>query len=264
MSGKLAAVVAHPDDDAYGIACVVALHGDDPRFRFTLVHATDGEAGAIAEGSNATRATLGAVRREEDRRAWQKLGRTPDRHEWFGYPDGGLAGVDFDELVERIAAVLAEERPDVVVTFGPDGVTGHPDHVTIGRATTEAFLRLVRDGGAGLRRLTYAAIRQSVVDRWNQRRVAAGLPAWDPHTVYHLRGVPDDQIDIDVDTSSVASRVRAAMLEHRTQWADMKPPGFTEAQLIKIVSRETEVIAWPPPAADGRWPRPLSDVFEGL
>ena len=38
--------------------------------------------------------------------------------------------------------ILDEERPDVVVTFGPDGITGHPDHITIGAATTEAFLQL--------------------------------------------------------------------------------------------------------------------------
>lgn len=46
----LAAVVAHPDDDAYGISALVALHADEPGFRFVLLHATDGEAGSMAEG----------------------------------------------------------------------------------------------------------------------------------------------------------------------------------------------------------------------
>jgi LmbE family N-acetylglucosaminyl deacetylase len=257
---RLMGVVAHPDDDAYGLAALVALYGDDPGFRFVLVHATDGEAGGIAEGSGASRATLAAVRREEDRRAWQVLERASERHEWFGYPDGGLAEVRFEELVDRVGAVLAQERPDVVVTFGPDGITGHPDHITIGRATTEAFLRFADDGGPGFARLVYGAIRQSVVDRWNQRRVAAGLPPWDPDTVYHLRGVPDEQIDIEIDTSSVAPRVRAAMLEHRTQWADLNPPGLTQQQRLNSLSRETEVIAWPRPRPTQR----LSSVFQGL
>jgi LmbE family N-acetylglucosaminyl deacetylase len=256
----LGVVVAHPDDDAYGVAALVAMHAGDPGFRFVLVHATDGEEGQIAEGSGATRATLGAVRREEDERAWRTLGRSPDRHEWFGYPDGGLAEVPFDELVDRIAAVLAEERPDVVATFGPDGITGHPDHVTIGLATTEAFLRLAGDGGPGLRRLVYGAIRQSMIDRWNRRRVAAGLEPWDPDTVYHLRGVPDDRIGIVIDTSAVAPRVRAAMREHRTQWSDMNPAGVPESELEKNVSRETQVIAWP---ATGPG-RVLGDIFEDL
>lgn len=256
----LAAVVAHPDDDAYGISSIVALHGDDPRFRFVLIHATDGEGGEIAEGSGATRETLGAVRREEDRRAWLALGRVPDRHEWFGYPDGRLAEVDPDELEGRISHVLAEERPDVVVTFGPDGITGHPDHIAISRATTQSFHRLVEDGGSGFRRLTYGVIRQSVIDRWNVKRAAQGMEPWDPETLYHLRGIPDGDVDIDIDTTSVAPRVRAAMREHRTQWRDMNPLGVPEEELLKSVSRETQVIAWPPRESD----RVLKDIFEGL
>ena len=63
-----------------------------------------------------------------------------------------------------------------------------------------------------------------MIDRWNHRRVQAGLSAWDPDTVYHLRGVPDEPIDIDIDTSAVAPLVRRAMQEHRTQWNDMNNP----------------------------------------
>ena len=99
-----------------------------------------------------------------------------------------------------------------------------------------------------------------MIDRWNRRRVEAGLPAWDPDIVYHLRGVPDERIDIDIDTTGVALLVRRAMLEHRTQWKDMNTPEATEEQRVKSVSRETEVIAWPPV-------RPglvLTDVSEDL
>ena len=87
----LVMVVAHPDDDAYGIASTVALHADDPEFRFVLVHATDGEGGDIALGFPATRETLGSIRRAEDEAAWRAVGREPDRHEWLGLPDGELA-----------------------------------------------------------------------------------------------------------------------------------------------------------------------------
>ncbi len=259
-SRTLAAVVAHPDDDAYGVAGLVALHHHDPGFRFFLVHATDGEGGAIAEGSGATPETLGAVRREEDRRAWVRIGCEPYRHDWFGYPDGGLADVPDEELVGRIATILDDERPDVVVTFGPDGITGHPDHVTIGRATTDAFLRLAGGPGPGLRRLTYGAIRQSVIDKWNRRRISAGEEPYDPTVVYHLRGVPDERIDIDIDTTGVARLVRDAMLEHRTQWNDMNSPAESDDEKVKHVSRETQVIAWP----SERPGRVLGDVFEGL
>jgi hypothetical protein len=53
----LAFVAAHPDDDVMGAAGIVALRRDDPDLRFVLIHATDGEAGEIAPGSNITRRT---------------------------------------------------------------------------------------------------------------------------------------------------------------------------------------------------------------
>lgn len=260
MSRTLAMVVAHPDDDAYGVAGTVALHADDPEFRFVLVHATDGEAGQIHPASGAARENLGAVRREEDRRGWRTLGREPDRHEWLGLPDGGLTGAPYDALVDRVAEILGQERPDVVLTFGPDGITGHPDHITIGRAATDAFHRFVGDGGSGFKRLLYGAIRQSVVDNWSQRRIAQGLEPWDPTKVYHLRGVPDDEFDILVDTTSVAPRVRAALLEHRSQWHDVNDGSLTPEEHLKAVSMEAAIIAWP----KERPGRVLSDLFDGL
>jgi LmbE family N-acetylglucosaminyl deacetylase len=72
---SLAFVVAHPDDDAYGIAGSVALHATDPGFRFILIHATDGGGGAIREGLPATRESLGETRRAEDQVAWRPAGR---------------------------------------------------------------------------------------------------------------------------------------------------------------------------------------------
>jgi LmbE family N-acetylglucosaminyl deacetylase len=141
------AVVAHPDDDAYGIAGSVALHAKDPDFRFILVHATDGGAGDLREGFPATRQNLGQVRRLEDEAGWQALGRMPDRHEWLGYPDGELERLPFNDLVDAVSQVLVEEQPQVVFAFGPDGVFGHPDHITIGAATDAAFLRSAAEAG---------------------------------------------------------------------------------------------------------------------
>ncbi len=119
MSRRLAAIVAHPDDDTWGVAGTVALHAEDPAFRFVLVHVTSGEAGQIAEGSGATPETLGAIREEEDRRSWVVLGRVPDRHEWFHLPDHAVEDQPYEDLVERIAVVLRAERPDVVDHLRP-------------------------------------------------------------------------------------------------------------------------------------------------
>jgi LmbE family N-acetylglucosaminyl deacetylase len=260
VSRTFAAVVAHPDDDTFGVAGTVALHAADPGFRFILVHATSGEAGPIADPSLATRETLGRVREDEDRRSWSALGREPDRHEWLRYPDHGLADVPFDELVGRIAAILADERPDVVTTFGPDGITGHPDHVAVGAATTEAFHRLRREGAGGFRRLIQVAIPQSMLDTWNERLVAAGREPMDPAQMYHPRGVPDETIGLHVDTSSVAARVVEALREHRTQAGDLEDR-FSEDDQLEAVSGERGVIAWPPRAPGDPV---LRDAFAGL
>ncbi len=259
MTRRLGVVVAHPDDDTFGCAGTVALHAEDPEFRFVLVHATAGEAGQIAEGSGATRERLGEIRRDEDRRSWVALGREPDRHECLGYADGGLGDVPFDELVDRVAAIFREDPPDVVVTFGPDGVTGHVDHVTVGKAATEAFHRCRVEGPAGFARLLHLGIKQSDLDAWNEQLIAEGKDPMDPTKMFEPRGVPDETMGVEVDCSPVVERVRAALLEHRTQAGDVDD--WTEDQQRAFLGSEHHVIAWPP-----REPGEpvLSDVFEGL
>lgn len=257
----IAVVVAHPDDDAYGCAGSIALHEHDPGFRFVLVLATDGAAGQIAAGIPAVPATLGAWRRTESANAWRAHGTVPVRHEWLDYDDGHLAEADFAQLVERVRGILEEERPQVVATFGPDGVTGHRDHIVIGRAADAAFHLARRVPGPGLRRLVHGAIRASVFERWNTGRKRAGVPPWDPTREYHLRPVPDEQIGIEVDTSAVCSRVVAGLLEHRSQREVLMEPGTSVRRWERMVSREPSVIAWPPRAAGAPV---LSDLFEGL
>ena len=133
------------------------------------------------------------------------MGRVPDRHEWLGFPDGQVADVPFEELVNAIAAVLAEEEPDVVVTFGPDGIFGHPDHIAVGAATDAAFAKLAGDGQkAGFRRLLHCAISESVFERWQEQRKQLGLELFDPDRMYHMRPVPDDRIGVTVDCRPVA------------------------------------------------------------
>jgi LmbE family N-acetylglucosaminyl deacetylase len=258
MSRTLLVVVAHPDDDAWDVAGVVALHAGDPGFRFVLIHATDGAAGMIAEGSGATPETLGEVRRREDQQAWRTLGREPDRHIWLDLPDGAVAETPYDDLVDRIAAIMAEEQPDVVMTFGPDGTTGHPDHITVGRATDEAFLRHAEEGGSGFHRLLHFAISPDVLDWWNGARAALGMAPFDPAQIYHPRAT-QDPIGVVLDTSSVANRVEAGLLEHKTQAGDIHPPEWAEGDRLRMLSTATFVVAYPKDHTGV-----LTDVFAGL
>jgi LmbE family N-acetylglucosaminyl deacetylase len=253
---RLAAVVAHPDDDTFACSGSVALHAHEPEFRFSLVHVTSGEAGMISDPSLATRETLGEVREQEDRRSWIALGRTPDRHDFLRYPDGGLGEVSLDELVDRIARILRDEHPDVVITFGPEGVTGHIDHVTVGRATTEAFHRCRVEGGDGFRRLLYSSLPRSMLEGFNADLVARGQEPIDSTQPFQPRAVPDDTIGVEVDCSDVVDRKWAAIFEHRTQAND-----FSEDLDDEFFRNEPHVIAWPD---SPRGSSVLRDVFEGL
>lgn len=256
----LAFVCAHPDDDVMNAAGHVWLRRDDPSFRFVLVIATYGEAGQISPGSGATRETLGSIRRIEDIAGWDVVGRQPDRREWLGLPDGGLADLPDGLLDDRIAAILAQERPDVVITFGRDGITGHPDHIAIGAATDAAFLRFAGDGGIGFRRLLHAAYPQSSFDRMNAWRIAQGKAPLDPTRVYDARGVPDEQIDCTVDLSEAWPTTREAMRAHRSQW---NPPwsDHHDGQWRESAGAAHLVQAWPPRERPA--PR-MTDVFQGL
>ncbi|SDP03398.1 N-acetylglucosaminyl deacetylase, LmbE family [Pedococcus dokdonensis] len=262
----LVAVVAHPDDDAYGIAGTVALHADEPGFRFVLVHATEGEGGDIRPGFDATPETLGRIRRAEDEAAWRAVGRVPDRHEWLGLPDGGVADVPFDDLVDRLWAVLDEEQPDLVFTFGPDGIFGHPDHVAVGAATDAAFARGVAQAEArggprtAFRRLVHGAIPESVFQRWNAQRQAMGLTVFDPTQTYQMRGVPDEQIGIEVDLRPVARAVVAGLREHRSQHHVFIDDPDDIPRWERIMSGEWHVVAWPAERRETR----LRDMLEGL
>lgn len=238
----------------------VALHAADPGFRFILVHATDGGAGEIREGFPATRATLGAIRRQEDEAAWRALGRVPDRHVWLGYPDGELDRVPVNELTQAVSAVLDEERPTVVATFGPDGVFGHPDHIAIGAATDAAFLGQASSDGTAFRRLLHGVVPDSVFQRWNGQRARLGLPVFDPTQMYHMRGVPDEEIGMAVDCSAVSAQIVAGLQQHRSQHHVMADDAEDTERWQRVVTREWYVVAWPPAErAVG-----LADVFEGL
>ena len=262
MTRRVACVFAHPDDDTYGVAGSLALRAG-PDLEVTVIMTTSGEAGMIADASLATRENLGAVREEEDRASWAALGLEPAIH-FLRHPDGGVADVPVDELVERYVAILREARPDVVITFGPDGVTGHTDHVAVGAAATTAFhaaraARAARAAGSdGFHRLLFVSIPQSSMDRFNELLRGRGMDPIDPTQEFQPRGVPDDAIGVIVDCSSVYERKLEALRRHRTQ-AELEDVPFEMWR--EVLAREAFVLEFPVRAPDAPV---LRDLFEGL
>ncbi len=257
MTWKLAAVFAHPDDDAFGISGTCALHAND--LELLVVFATSGETGRISDPSLATRETLGRVREGEALAAYQVLGIEP-RLKFLRHPDGGVSRVPRHDLRLEVEEALEAFRPHVVITFGPEGITAHEDHITIGAVATEAFDALRgKLGGAAPRRLLHIAIGQGLMDRLSDEFRARGLEPPDPTEPFQPRGVPDESIAVRVDCSSVVSLKLNALREHRTQAADLED--LPQDLWPEVLSTERFVMARPErPAGEPV----LADVFEDL
>jgi LmbE family N-acetylglucosaminyl deacetylase len=132
---RLLGVFAHPDDEVFCAGGTFARYAKTGA-EIMVVCATRGEAGQIRDAGLATRRTIAAVREQELRSACDRLGVRHVR--LLDHRDGELPDLDFDSLAGEIVTVVREFRPDIVVTFGPDGGYGHPDHVRISEATTAA------------------------------------------------------------------------------------------------------------------------------
>jgi LmbE family N-acetylglucosaminyl deacetylase len=68
-----------------------------------------------------------------------------DDHTCLDLPDGGLAAIKFETGVATVGAVIERVGPDTILTFGPDGITGHPDHIAIGDWAAEAAATVLGD-----------------------------------------------------------------------------------------------------------------------
>ena len=171
-----------------------------------LICATRGELGTDDPRQDPRR--LAGRRERELRCAMAHLGV----HDvWvLGHPDGACADVDDVEVVPALTDAMRSLQPDLVVTFGPDGITNHPDHRAISRWTTLAWL------GAGEhrdRRLLYATMTQSFVERHRRDYseiplTVEGSPIWTPENEIVLRIEPD---------SDEQARKRAALRSHESQ-----------------------------------------------
>jgi LmbE family N-acetylglucosaminyl deacetylase len=135
---KLMAILAHPDDESLGFGGILAKSAAE-HVETHLVTATRGERGWTGnEQDYPGLASLGDMREAELRAAAQVLGIRSV--ELLGYLDGELDQAPPSEVVAKIVDHIRRVQPQVVVTFGPDGCYGHPDHIAISQLTTAATL----------------------------------------------------------------------------------------------------------------------------
>jgi N-acetylglucosamine malate deacetylase 2 len=146
VTTDLLVIVPHPDDEVFGVGGLLAKMADDGRRTATL-HLTRGRAGRSL--GLCTPDELGAFREGELREALEALGVRDvtlwDEHDFVPDDDrgiarhAGLAAVPLPSLAARVASEIERLSPEVIVTFGPSGSNGHPDHVATYRAVTAAL-----------------------------------------------------------------------------------------------------------------------------
>ena len=133
---KLLAVLAHPDDESLGFGGTLAKYAAEGVETY-LVTATRGERGRFGSlGKGGDPAEVGRVREAELRAAAAVLGIR--EVSILGYPDGAVDQVEATTAIRAVVSHIRRIRPDVVVTFGPEGAYGHPDHIAISQFTTAA------------------------------------------------------------------------------------------------------------------------------
>jgi N-acetyl-1-D-myo-inositol-2-amino-2-deoxy-alpha-D-glucopyranoside deacetylase len=222
------AVFAHPDDEVLCGAGTLALCGARGR-PVTLVCLTRGELGPIADAQLASRDTLAVVREGELRASCDALGIEQLR--LLDLPDAGVSWAAPERgTLSTLVALIRSLRPRVLITFGPDGLYGHSDHVAVGELMGSAR-RAAADPmfcpeqltetcrPFWIPRLFYPVITaEYVVDLITQLSAAghaAQLWALRPEDFH----VPASAITASVDVASVLSLKLRALRSHRTQLA---------------------------------------------
>lgn len=197
MRKAIAAVFAHPDDEAFGPGGTLALLSKTHDVH--LIIATGGEAGKNSLKSKVK--LLSNVRKEELRESAKILGIK--KVYFLGFYDGTLSNNLYHKLASKIQKKLEQIKPETVITFEPNGVSGHIDHITVSFVTTFAVRKL-----PFVKKLLYYCLLE------NQRE------APDNYFIHFPKGYKKSEIDVEFDTTSVWDIKKKAMLSHKSQKHD--------------------------------------------
>ena len=218
---RLMAVLAHPDDESLGFGGTLAKYAAEG-VHVALVVATRGERGWTGDpDANPGLAALGQVREAELHAAATALG--VGRLTFLDQIDGELANVESGPLLARIVAEIRAFRPQVVVTFGPDGAYGHPDHIAISRLTTTAVMLAADPAYPVIGDVEPARVSKFYYRIWTEPEVALFRSVFGDIAI-EVDGVrrelivwPEWAVSTRFDTADYWSGVQSAVLCHQSQ-----------------------------------------------
>lgn len=211
----LLAIFAHPDDETFrpgGTLALLAQHG----VRVKLLTFTRGGAGSCGDPPLCTPDELPDVRELELRCACAAFNIRPPH--LLDYKDGHLEEAEAGPMIAQILSIVDEIKPKVWLSFGPDGLSGHPDHLAVGHWAREAFQ--LAEGVAALYTL---AVPHSLAERLGMHQV---------------HPVPDETIALSVDISPVWEAKMAALRCHATQWSSSPMANASDTRRRLFLGRE--------------------------
>ena len=266
LEKRLLACFAHPDDEAFPIGGSLAAHSSRG-VNIRLITATSGEEGEVRSPGLAMPDGLGSLRREELSCSVHTLGL--QSHHVLGYRDSGMAGTSANNLPEAFINIAQEEivgilvreirtfRPQVVLTFEPGGLYGHPDHIAICKHATKAF-HAANDASIypeqlieGLEpfqpdRLYYSARPQGFRTSMALKLQAAGIDFPMPTIERANDGIDPDEIHLEVNVSDQLDQKMGSILCHKSQVAPNWPYNQVPRSVAAdILGREHYIRAWP-------------------
>lgn len=239
---------AHPDDETFGPGSTLAMLADRGH-PVHLVCSTRGEEGTIGPSASMGRAKLAQVREAEMQAAARTLGA---QTLWILHlPDSGLHRLAEETLVRPFVRAIRAFRPEILITFHENGISGHKDHRTVTVRAGQAFEAaadpdLWPEAGpahAAARLWTYA-VTEAYASRITTRRI---------HTV------PDDKLDAVLDVEAYIPVKRRAIADHASQasfiaWLDEQVGGMDQ-----FWKQECFVLDRARVELEGK--RPVADLF---
>ena len=221
---KLMCIIAHPDDESLAMGGTLAKYAREG-VETSLVVATRGERGWRGPREEHPGETaLGTMRERELREASEILGIS--HLAFLDYLDGDLDQAKDTEVVAKIVTLLRIVRPHVVITFGPDGLYGHPDHISISQFTTAALLCAADPGYRQARHVTPHLVSKLYYRVATKGWFAGYMPVFG-ELVMFIDGVErratawvDWAITTRIDTSAYWRDVWHAVCCHQTQIPD--------------------------------------------
>ena len=224
---KLLAVFPHPDDETLGLGSTMARYSAEGVETY-LVCATRGERGWFdSEGPNPGLGGVARIREAELRCAAENLGIKEVT--FLDYIDGDVDRADPEEIIEKIVTQIRRIKPQVVVSFGPDGAYGHPDHIALSQFTAAALVCAADasyiDGQPPHRvsKLYYMIDSVDVVDAANKAFGGISMDV-DGVTRRHV-GWEDWQITTRLDNTKYMDKVQKALRCHKSQLPGFGPIG---------------------------------------